>query len=67
MLTSHPPTAPLPSVAEIMAKIPPEGISMKDIIAAFRDRTKARPMEFVQLLKQHSRFDNKTKMFFQRD
>jgi len=50
-----------------MAKIPPEGISMKDIIAAFRDRTKARPMEFVQLLKQHSRFDNKTKMFFQRD
>ncbi|KAJ9649789.1 transcription factor IIF subunit tfg1 [Coniosporium tulheliwenetii] len=56
--------APLPSVAEIQAKIPPEGISMKDIIASFRERSKGRPMEFVQLLKQNARFDNKTKMFF---
>ena len=55
---------PLPSVAEIQAKIPPEGITLNDIIAAFKKQTKGRPSEFVSLLKQISRFDKATKMFY---
>lgn len=37
---------------------------MNEIIAAFKDRTKGQAMPFIQLLKQISRFDKSTKMFY---
>jgi len=53
---------PLPTLEELRALIPAEGITLTATIAHFGTRTKN--AEFLTLIKQNCIFDTKTKMLY---
>lgn len=58
--------SPAPAMSpdeEIRSRIPPEGISLKDLMKGLRS-VKANDPEFPGLIKANSRFDNATKLLF---
>ena len=55
---------PLPSLAEVKARIPPQGITVPELLAFFPRQVvgQERKVMFTQLMRKVSTYDKKTKL-----
>lgn len=62
----RPPSPPiaLPTPEEIKALIPLQGMHLSDVIKKFKNEKILRNAAFLPLMKEHSRWDKNTKMFY---
>lgn len=56
-----------PAVSEIRAAIPPQGVTTSQLSQMFKGRTAGRTREFINMVRESSRYDNVTKILYPKD
>lgn len=56
-----------PTVSEIRAAIPPQGVTTSQLSQMFKGRTAGRTREFINMVRGSSKYDNVTKILYPKD